>query len=178
MSTAPNDLTSLVRDELGHELDEALRTIHHCIGQLTDDQCWWRPSDSMNSIANLTLHLSGNLRQWIISGVGGSADTRERQREFDERATTPRAGLLEKLESAVREARSVLSGVSDTELQRMRVVQGNNVSGLQAIVHSVAHFRGHTQEIVHMTRCQLGDAYEFDFIPSERDDSPDVADDR
>ena len=36
------------------------------------------PNEASNSIGNLILHLCGNARQWIIAGVGGAADTRQR----------------------------------------------------------------------------------------------------
>jgi hypothetical protein len=35
------------------------------------------------------------------------------------------------------------------------------MTGVAAVFDSVPHFRGHTQEIVHMTRLQLGDADEL-----------------
>ena len=165
MSATPESLTRLVVDETSSELDEALRKIKHCVNQLTDDQVWWRPSESMNSIANILLHLCGNVRQWIVAGVGGAADVRERQEEFDHRGATPGTDLVQQVESTLAEAKDALSGMSAEELLRIRPVQGNNVSGMQAILHSAAHFRGHTQEIVHMTRCQLGDSYQFDFVP-------------
>ena len=52
------------------------------------------------------------------------------------------------------------------DLIRRRIVQSFELSGVQAIVGSIAHFRGHTQEIIHLTRIQLGDAYKFEFVPS------------
>ena len=165
MSATPESLSTLVVNETSGELDDALRKIKHCVNQLTDDQVWWRPSESMNSVANLLLHLCGNLRQWIVSGVGGAADVRERQKEFDQRSSTPKTELIQQIESAVADAKMALSGTSAEELLRIRPIQGNDVTGMQAILHSAAHFRGHTQEVVHMTRCQLGDSYEFDFIP-------------
>ncbi|MDP7205152.1 MAG: DinB family protein [Pirellulaceae bacterium] len=165
MSVTPESLSDLVSHEIRVELDAALAKIRHCVDQLTDDQLWWRPSESMNSVANLLLHLCGNVRQWIISGVGGAADVRERQREFDQRGHAPKRDLLQQVESIVAEARQVLSETSAKELLRVRSVQGNDVTGMQAMLHSAAHFRGHVQEIVHMTRCQLGDSYDFDFIP-------------
>ncbi|MFP6618454.1 MAG: DUF1572 family protein [Pirellulaceae bacterium] len=165
MSATLENLSDLVGHEASGELDEALRIIKHCVNQLTDAQVWWRPSGSMNSVANLLLHLCGNVRQWIVSGVGGAADVRERQEEFDQRSSTPKTELMQQIESAVADAKMALSGTSAEELLRVRPVQGNDVTGMQAIFHSAAHFRGHTQEIVHMTRCQLGDSYEFDFIP-------------
>src|SRR5689334_16459965 len=69
------------------ELADALRMIQHCCGQLSDGQIWWRPNESMNSIGNLLLHLTGNLRQWVVSGLGGTADTRNRPAEFAARET-------------------------------------------------------------------------------------------
>jgi len=165
MSATPESLSSLVGNETSGELDAALGKIKHCVNQLTDDQVWWRPSESMNSVANLLLHLCGNLGQWIVSGVGGTADVRERQKEFDQRIQIPKSELMQQIESAVADAKIVLSETSAEELLRIRPVQGNDVTGMQAILHSAAHFRGHVQEIVHMTRWQLGDSYEFDFIP-------------
>ncbi len=165
MSATLESLTKLVVDETSGELDEALKKIKHCVNQLTDDQVWWRPAESMNSVANLLLHLCGNLGQWIVSGIGGAADIRERQKEFDQRSSTSGTELISQIESAVAEAKNALSGMSAEELLRIRPVQGNDVSGMQAILHSAAHFRGHAQEIVHMTRCQLGDSYAFEFIP-------------
>ncbi len=166
MSAADENLSHTVGNEAGDELDGALRKIKHCVDQLTDDQLWWRPSESMNSVANLLLHLSGNLRQWIVSGVGGAADVRERQNEFDQRDSASRTVLMQQIEDAIAEAKTALSEISAEELLRVRRIQGFDVTGMQAIFESVAHFRGHTQEIVHMTRCQLGDSFEFDFVPA------------
>ena len=165
MPATLKSLSELVAQEAGGEFDEGLRIIKHCVDQLADDQVWWRPAESMNSIANLLLHLCGNVGQWIVSGVGGAADLRERQKEFDQRDSASKSELMQQLESAVTDVKNTLADVSAEEFLRTRLVQGNQVTGMQAIFHSAAHFRGHVQEIVHMTRCQLGDSYEFDFVP-------------
>ena len=44
--------------------------IADCLGRLSEEQVWQRGSEVENSVANLVLHLCGNVRQWIISGVG------------------------------------------------------------------------------------------------------------
>ena len=166
MMTTPDSLHRAVGTEACDELDSALQIIRHCVDQLSDAQLWWRPAESMNSVANLILHLCGNVRQWVVSGVGEAADVRERQKEFDQRNSALKAELMQQLESVVADAKVVLSDISVKALLRVRRVQGNDVTGIQAIFHSVSHFRGHTQEIVHMTRFQLGDSYKFDFIPT------------
>lgn len=132
MSATDNTLSNAVGKEVCEELDAALRLIKHCVNQLTDDQLWWRPSESMNSVANLLLHLCGNLRQWIVSGVGGAADVRERQKEFDERSSAPKTELMRQIEDAVAEVKVALSETSAEELLRVRRIQGNDVTAMQA----------------------------------------------
>lgn len=165
MPSTLEDLANAVGKEASLELDRAVELIRHCVDQLSEDQLWRRPLDSMNSIANLLLHLSGNVRQWIVSGLSGTSDVRNRQSEFDQRGSASKDELMLMIEASVAEAKNVLAEVSADELIRVRHVQNSAVEGIHAVFHSVSHFRGHTQEIVHIARCQLGDAYEFNYIP-------------
>lgn len=162
---SPQDLTTATTNAAIRELDNAVNKITHCLDQLSEEQVWWRPTESMNSIANLILHLCGNVRQWIISGVGGAEDTRNRPQEFSERGPVPKDELLRRLNATVAEAKATLENVSAADLVQSSRIQGFDVTGIAAIFHSVSHFQGHTQEIIHMTRCQLGDEYRFDFVP-------------
>ena len=147
------------------ELDSALERIKHCLDQLTDEQVWLRPGPGQNSIANLLLHLAGNLRQWIIVGLGGGEDRRDRPREFTADSGIPKQQLIAALEATVREARELLLRQSAAELTRIRHIQEWDVSGLTAIFDSVPHFRGHTQEIIFRTRLLLGERYRFAWKP-------------
>ena len=70
------------------------------------------------------------------------------------------------IEAVVEEAKAILAGVDARRLAEVRRIQSFDVTGVAAIFDSVPHFRGHTQEIVHMTRLQLGDAYKFAWTPS------------
>lgn len=161
-----DELAAAVGTAAAHELDSAQKRIQHCLGQLSDDQVWRRSQPSLNSIGNLILHLCGNLRQWIIAGVGGASDVRNRPAEFAERGPIPNAELLRRLEMVVEEAKRALASVDDRQLTEVRCIQGFDVTGVAAIFDSIPHFRGHTQEIVHMTRLQLGDAYRFAWTPT------------
>src|SRR5262245_25468877 len=98
--------------------------IEHCLGQLDDPQVWWRPREELNGIGNLILHLCGNVRQWVIAGVPGTPDTRDRPQEFAERGPIPRDELLRRLGAVVREADAVLAGVGDAQLLEPRRIQG------------------------------------------------------
>lgn len=160
-----DELTRTFAREAGDELDAAVRTIHHCLDQLTVEQVWWRPAEETNSIGNLILHLCGNLRQWIVSGIGGSPDDRIRPAEFSERGPIPSDELMRRLRETVVAARTALEEATKENLLRVRRIQSFETTGVGAVIHSVSHFRGHTQEIVHLTRGQLGDEYRFSFVP-------------
>ena len=148
------------------QLAKAAKVIEHCLDQLTDEQIAWRPQAAMNSVGNLVLHLCGNVRQWIVSGVGGEADVRNRPKEFSERGPFDRKELIRRLDEIVRQADEVLSTVSQQQLMNGCRIQGFETTGLSAVFDSVAHFKGHTQEIVCLTRMQLGDDYHFEWAPS------------
>jgi uncharacterized damage-inducible protein DinB len=166
MSPTIEELTGAVDSEAAHQLQEATKKITHCLSQLSDEQVWWRQSDSQNSIANVLLHLCGNVRQWIVSGIGGEPDIRDRPKEFSERQMIPKAELLRRLDDVVGHATAVLSRVSAAELLTSRRVQGFDVTGLEAIFKVVTHFVGHAHQIVYITRYLLGDAYRFEWAPT------------
>lgn len=152
--------------ESRHVLAGSLRKIIHCLYQLTDQDLWWRQNDSHNSIQNIILHLCGNVRQWIIHGVGGSADMRNRPLEFADRRPIAKTELLEELRATVAEADAVLAAMPTERLLERRRIQGFDTYPLAAIMDSVSHFVGHTHQIVYITRLRLGDAYRFQFVPA------------
>lgn len=133
-----------------------LPKIARCLSLLEEAQIWWRPHGTSNSIGNLVLHLSGNVRQWVISGVGGVADTRARQQEFDERREIPKQELLNLLRETLMEVDQVLAKIDPSSLLEKREVQGQHVTVLQAIYHAVEHFSTHTGQIIYITKMMTG----------------------
>jgi len=156
-----SDLARTYLETARSELREALEKIRHCVDQLTDEDVWWRPGEEMNSIGNIILHLSGNLRQWIVSGVGGAPDTRDRPAEFAERRRIPKGELLTKLTDTIAACDAVLATCDEANLLRVRAVQRHEVTGLAAVFHAVGHLLGHTQETIYVTRMRLGEKYKF-----------------
>jgi len=144
--------------------------IEHCLAQLNDElnneQVWWRPDEEMNAIGNLLLHLAGNLGQWIIAGIGDSEDTRDSPSEFSKRRNIPKDDALKCLLDVVEGSCTTLTGISADELLAMKRIQGADVSKMNAMMHSVTHFQGHVQEIIGLTRQQLGKRYRFQWTPS------------
>ena len=135
-----------------HFAEDFLPKIERCLELLSDEQIWWRPNPQANSIGNLLLHLSGNVRQWIVCGVGGASDARDRDAEFAQRAIIPRGELLERLKQTLSEADATLAKLDSEELLAQKQIQGCDVTVLEAVLHVVEHFSMHTGQIILMAK--------------------------
>lgn len=144
---------------------EHLPHIVKCLQQLSEEEIWWRPNAESNSAGNIVLHLCGNVRQWIISGLGGAEDHRERDLEFSERGPIPRTTLIARLQKTVREACAVLERISDPSLSQRYEIQGFHVTKLGAVFHVVEHFAYHTGQIIFITKLKQGKDLKFTRLP-------------
>src|SRR5919202_2139122 len=119
-----NAIGQVFLDQSRHYLThQYLPRIAASVERLSAEDLWWRGNPASNSAGNLLLHLAGNARQWIISGLGGAPDHRQRQREFDARDGGSAAELLERLRNTVREADAVLAAIDPDALLERRVIQ-------------------------------------------------------
>jgi hypothetical protein len=139
---------------------------------LSEREIWWRPNAVSNSAGNLVLHLSGNVRQWIVSGLGDAQDHRDRDREFTERGPIPRRVLIPLIRKTVDEACSVLDRLSENSLIRIHSIQGFRVPGMYAVSQVVGHFAYHTGQIIFVTKLKLGKDLRFTRLPSKKHKTP------
>jgi uncharacterized damage-inducible protein DinB len=142
-------------------LTEYPTKIRAAVESLPADKLWWRPNEQANGVGNLLLHLSGNVRQWIISGVGGQPDVRKRNLEFAARGGTNAAIMLDGLEATLREADSILREMLPSELLERRTIQGRDTTVFEAIYHVVEHFSTHTGQIVWIAKLLTPGAVKF-----------------
>ncbi len=154
-------LEQLIAAEFEGLLDESMKKIGHCVEQLSDEQLWQRPGPSMNSVGNLLLHISGNLQQWAVCGVGQQPDQRDRDAEFSATGGLTGDELLAIVERTVEAANATIRSLPSDTLSDPRSIQGFDVTVLGALSHTVTHFVGHTHQIIQLTRLMLGDAYAF-----------------
>ena len=151
--------------ELLHLVDAAEHRIHHCVRQLSDEQIWQRPRPEMNSIANQILHVCGNLKQWCVDGMLGTPSDRDRDAEFSADRSGGKDDVLDKLAHTLAQVRKVVSEVPAEQLEQQRMIQGFEVTGLGALMHTIPHLVGHTHQIMQLTRWILGNDYQFDWTP-------------
>ncbi len=142
------DFVTYARAKLARQLAQIVR----CARLLSEREIWHRANGHCNSVGNLILHLTGNVRQWIVSGVGGESFARDRQAEFAQQGPLPTASLLASLEDTLRKADDVLARLNAATLAEPRTIQGYEVSTLVAVFHVVEHFSGHAGQIVHMVK--------------------------
>jgi len=161
------DLAELsVRQWRSRLAERYLPRIADCLEQLSDDEIWWRPNPASNSVGNLLLHLCGNMRQWIISGLGGAADIRQRDTEFSERGPIPGSALREQLQKTVRESCRVLARLNAKDLTRRYRIQHFDVSGYEAAAQVIEHVAYHAGQIIYVTKLKREKDLGFTQLPS------------
>jgi len=133
-------------------MNEFTPRIKSCLDALSEAEVWQRPNQHSNSIGNLILHLSGNIRQWISATLGGEEDVRDRVSEFEARDGFSRQKLIKVLEDTVSAANKVIFNMSDDTLLQHKTVQGFDISGLGNILHVVEHYSYHTGQIAFYTK--------------------------
>lgn len=144
--------SAFIDQSVEYLLNHYLPKIRRCLDQLNDDQIWWRPNSSSNSVGNLILHLSGNIRQWILCGLGNEVDHRVRDSEFAQTEIIPRADLEQLLSETLVAVKDVLETCPPETLLEHRKIQGKDVGVLEAVYHVTEHFAMHTGQIITLTK--------------------------
>jgi uncharacterized damage-inducible protein DinB len=134
------------------KLRQDFEQVRRCATLLSEAEFWQRVNAHTNSAANLTLHLTGNVRQWVLAGLGGETLERDRPAEFAAPGPTPAAPLVGALMATVDAACGVIGELDAAALERTYEIQHYQVTGVVAVFHVVEHFAGHTGQIVHITK--------------------------
>ncbi|HXG59399.1 MAG TPA: DinB family protein [Thermoanaerobaculia bacterium] len=136
---------------------EALRTrttrvfpeqIRSCVAPLTDEQIWWRPNESSNSIGNLLLHLTGSLNHYLNRGVGGFDYQRDRPAEFSERRPIPKEQLLAAFEAMVTKAEQTFAALTPERLSDPSPEPNLHSLLFEDLFAVAVHLSNHTGQIV------------------------------
>jgi uncharacterized damage-inducible protein DinB len=161
-------LAKMFRKDARSGLEKYVPRIVRCLQLLSEKEIWWRPNDASNAAGNIVLHLCGNVRQWIISGLGGAANARERDKEFSERGPIPRRTLIKQLKTTVGEACEIIDRFPIESLLQNFSIQGYRASGLEAIAHVYEHFAYHAGQITYLTKLKRGKDLRFTRLPAPK----------
>ncbi len=135
-----------------YRIEENTKRITKCLLEIDDTEFCKIPNEHSNSIANLVLHLCGNIRQYVISALGELSDVRERAKEFSATSVQTKSELLDKLHATIAEATSIIKAMDDARLLKIYSVQGFTLSGIGIIIHVTEHYSYHTGQIAFWTK--------------------------
>jgi len=132
--------------------EESYARIYKCLSLIDENQLWNSPQGNIASVGSLILHLSGNARQWILSGLGGEVDNRNRDDEFMIHRNIRKADFIFLLENLKVQLKNCLRDLHESKFESRYEIQGFKVTGFSVIVHVIEHFSYHTGQITTLTK--------------------------
>jgi uncharacterized damage-inducible protein DinB len=149
------EIARLFLDHSTTKMKRMAEYVSTCLATLSQEQVWLRSSEKVNSVGNLVLHLSGNVRQWVGFGIGGQDDIRHRDAEFAAK-DGPKAEIAALFEKTVADAVATISNLPADRLTQRIIPQGREVSVLEAIYQVIGHLQEHAGQIVFATKQMTG----------------------
>ncbi|MBT8191726.1 MAG: DUF1572 domain-containing protein [Bacteroidia bacterium] len=133
-------------------IEESLFRVEKCLAMLSEEEIWESVNNNSNSIGVLLLHLEGNIRQYVLSGIGTEKDTRERDKEFAPNKKPQKTFLYNTLKETVLFSERIIQKLEFNELDEEKKVQGFDETVLSIIVHVIEHCSYHVGQITYMTK--------------------------
>lgn len=153
---APGTLEAFIAQSRRYLCDEYPAKLRLALQALPAEDLWWKPGSASNSIGNLLLHLAGNIRQWVVSGIGGAEDVRTRSAEFDAEGGLTLDEVWAVLQSSLDDSARVLDELKAEDLARRLSIQGLEVECMEALYHVIEHFSMHTGQILWIIKARAG----------------------
>jgi hypothetical protein len=136
------------------------RDLNRCLDRLTQEQAWQRGGPHENSVGNLLLHLEGNLRQWVLHGIGGQPDVRMRDEEFSLAPAVSFAEARARFAAVLTQCYAVIGGLAPERLLEIIDPQPTgtwrSMPTLEAIYQVVGHLQLHTGQVILLTKQMCG----------------------
>ncbi len=107
-------ITKSLRSLYNRDLDQLKTELE---AYQNEENLWKSDKDIANSTGNLALHLVGNLNHFIGAHLGNTGYVRQRDPEFSLK-DIPKAELIEKVKATAAMIDSVLSQLSDEDLEK------------------------------------------------------------
>ena len=138
----------------------SLSELERCVQQLSEAQMQVRGGEHENSVVNLLLHMEGNLRQWVLHGVGEQPDVRTRDAEFALDAPQHGSDAMARLRSAIEESCAVIEATTAERLMQVTDPQPTGIyrhcKVLEAIAKAFGHLEHHTGQVILLTKQRVG----------------------
>lgn len=148
-----NDVLNILKSEYRRRMiEESLFRVEKCLTMLSEKEVWTSFNESTNSTGVLILHLEGNIRQYVLSGIGKIKDERQREKEFAPEREEDKKTLYNRLKQTVFASNEIVQSLELSELPKPLKVQGFGENVLSVIIHVIEHFSYHVGQITFMTK--------------------------
>ena len=136
------------------------------MAQVPDDKLIWQYNEDSNSIATIVKHMWGNmLSRWTnFLAEDGEKDWRNREAEFDNDLNT-RQEVLAKWNEGWTAVFHALSGLMDTDLDKIIYIRNQGHTVMEAIMRQLAHYPYHVGQIVFIGKMICGENWQSLSIP-------------
>ena len=131
---------------------ESYPRIFKCLSLLDEEQLWKQFNPNIPAVGSLILHLCGNARQWILSGIGNQVDNRQRDLEFVVHKNIKKTDLIFLLENLRVNLKQCLLETKPEKFNQFYIIQGFTETGFSVLVHVIEHFSYHTGQITTLTK--------------------------
>ena len=142
--------------------------VRTAVNALTDEQIWWRPNETSNSIGNLVLHLTGSLNYYLNRNLGRIDFTRDRAAEFAERGPVPKDELLARFDDMVAKAGKTFDALTTDGLGDRSPEPTMHRMVIEDLINVGMHLANHTGQIVWIAKMLQDGAVHEVWIKSHR----------
>ncbi len=159
-------MSSPILDVARDELRKIKKLADKAIAQLSDEELHKTLDPESNSVAVIMRHMAGNMRsRWTdFLASDGEKPDRHRDQEFEDPGQT-RAELLDEWEDGWRRVFEALDPLTDDDLQRTLLIRSEPHSVYKAVSRQVAHYAGHTYQILFVGKHLKGAAWKTLSVP-------------
>lgn len=160
------DYMDEVKNLLLMKFEEVQRRIILVLNQLSDEEVNWRPNDSSNSIANLLVHISGNINERISNGINNKDIVRNRDEEFEEMYRTKQE-LIELTNGSFQEIIETTKCMTEITLMKTQLVRAKERTNLDILLQCATHFSEHLGQIFYISKILKDREYVTTSIPKK-----------
>jgi uncharacterized damage-inducible protein DinB len=122
--------------------------IRAAVAPLSEEQFWWRPNESTNSVGNIVIHLTGSINHFLNHNLGGLDYKRDRPAEFAERRQIPKAEVLAAFDAMIANAERTLDSLTPARLTDPSPEPKLNANVFEDLLGIAVHLSNHAGQLV------------------------------
>lgn len=146
------------REWLVKKFQEIQRRILLVMDQLSEEQLNWKPNEQSHRIANLVLHIEGNIKERIAKGILHQNIVRDREAEFST-VSISKAELTAIVEGNFNFLIDIVSKLTDRELEQTQLVRNKERTNIDILHQCAAHYSEHMGQIFYIAKLCLNESY-------------------